>query len=59
MSPDLIGFRSGKAGNLDYSVMSDFLARLLAELDVGPVRLVVHELSAILAPRSPSGSSGS
>lgn len=46
IAPDLIGFgRSGKAGNLDYSVggISDFLARLLSELGVGAVRLVVHD----------------
>jgi pimeloyl-ACP methyl ester carboxylesterase len=60
IAPDLIGFgRSGKAGNLDYSVggISDFLARLLAELDVGPVRLVVHDWGAPIglafAQRSP------
>jgi pimeloyl-ACP methyl ester carboxylesterase len=49
IAPDLIGFgRSGKAGNLDYSVggISDFLARLLAALDVGLVRLVVHDWGA-------------
>jgi pimeloyl-ACP methyl ester carboxylesterase len=49
IAPDLIGFgRSGKAGNLDYSVggISDFLARLLAELDVGRVKLVAHDWGA-------------
>ena len=60
IAPDLIGFgRSGKAGNLDYSVggISDFLARLLAELEVDRVRLVVHDWGApvglAFAQRSP------
>ena len=60
IAPDLIGFgRSGKAGNLDYSVggISDFLARLMAELDVDRVRLVVHDWGAAIglafAQRSP------
>ncbi len=60
IAPDLSGFgRSGKAGNLDYSVggISDFLARLLVELDVDRVRLVVHDWGAPIglafAQRSP------
>jgi pimeloyl-ACP methyl ester carboxylesterase len=49
IAPDLIGFgRSGKGGNLDYSVggLSDFLQRLLAELDIDRVKLVVHDWGA-------------
>jgi pimeloyl-ACP methyl ester carboxylesterase len=49
IAPDLIGFgRSGKGGNLDYSVggLSDFLERLLAELGVDRFKLVVHDWGA-------------
>ena len=60
IAPDLSGFgRSGKAGNLDYSVggISDFLARLMTELEVDRVRLVVHDWGAAIglafAQRSP------
>jgi pimeloyl-ACP methyl ester carboxylesterase len=49
IAPDLIGFgRSGKGGNLDYSVegLADFVERLLAELEVDRVKLVVHDWGA-------------
>jgi pimeloyl-ACP methyl ester carboxylesterase len=60
IAPDLIGFgRSGKGGNLDYSVegLADFVERLLAELDVDRVKLVVHDWGApvglVFAQRRP------
>jgi pimeloyl-ACP methyl ester carboxylesterase len=49
IAPDLIGFgRSGKGGNLDYSIkgLTDFLERLLDHLDVDRVKLVVHDWGA-------------
>ena len=49
LAPDLIGFgRSGKAGNLDYSIdgLTDFLESLLAALEVGRVQLVAHDWGA-------------
>jgi pimeloyl-ACP methyl ester carboxylesterase len=60
IGPDLIGFgRSGKAGNLDYTLagLAQFLAQLLAELDVDRVRLVGHDWGAaaglVFAQRHP------
>jgi pimeloyl-ACP methyl ester carboxylesterase len=49
IAPDLIGFgRSGKGGNLDYSIegLTDFVELLLAELAVDRVKLVVHDWGA-------------
>jgi pimeloyl-ACP methyl ester carboxylesterase len=49
IAPDLIGFgRSGKAGNLDYSIdgLTDFVEMLLSELEVDRVKLVVHDWGA-------------
>jgi pimeloyl-ACP methyl ester carboxylesterase len=49
VAPDLIGFgRSGKAGNLDYSIdaLADFVEMLLSELDIDRVKLVVHDWGA-------------
>jgi pimeloyl-ACP methyl ester carboxylesterase len=49
VAPDLIGFgRSGKAGNLDYSIdgLTDFVEMLLSELDIDRVKLVVHDWGA-------------
>jgi pimeloyl-ACP methyl ester carboxylesterase len=46
LAPDLIGFgRSGKAGNLDYSLdgLTDFLERFLEAVAVERVRLVGHD----------------
>jgi pimeloyl-ACP methyl ester carboxylesterase len=45
IAPDLVGFgRTGKGAHLDYSPegLADFLARFLAELDVGRLKLVLH-----------------
>jgi pimeloyl-ACP methyl ester carboxylesterase len=60
LAPDLPGFgRSGKAGNLDYSLegLADFVERLLAELDVDRVDLVGHDWGAgaglVFAQRAP------
>ena len=52
IAPDLIGFgRSSKAGNLDYTLagLAEFVARLLAELDVARVRVVAHDWGAAAA----------
>ncbi|HET7048610.1 MAG TPA: alpha/beta hydrolase [Solirubrobacteraceae bacterium] len=49
IAPDLIGFgRSGKGGNLDYSIegLTDFLERLLEHLGIDRVKLVVHDWGA-------------
>jgi pimeloyl-ACP methyl ester carboxylesterase len=49
IAPDLIGFgRSGKGGNLDYSIegLTDFLERLLAHLEIDRVKLVAHDWGA-------------
>lgn len=49
IAPDLIGFgRSAKGGNLDYSIegLTDFLQRLLEHLEIGRVKLVVHDWGA-------------
>jgi pimeloyl-ACP methyl ester carboxylesterase len=49
IAPDLIGFgRSGKGGNLDYSIggLTDFLQRLLEYLEIDRVKLVVHDWGA-------------
>jgi pimeloyl-ACP methyl ester carboxylesterase len=61
IAPDLIGFgRSGKGGNLDYSLLglTDFVVRLLAELGVERVSLVGHDWGAavglMLAQRRPA-----
>jgi pimeloyl-ACP methyl ester carboxylesterase len=60
IAPDLPGFgRSVKAGYLDYSLagLADFVARLLAELEVHRVRIVGHDWGAaaglVLAQRHP------
>jgi pimeloyl-ACP methyl ester carboxylesterase len=60
LAPDLIGFgRSGKAGNLEYSLdgHADFIERLLDELEITRVRLVVHDWGAggglVFAQRHP------
>jgi len=60
IAPDLIGFgRSGKAGNLDYSIdgYGDFLERLLDELQIDRVKLVAHDWGAagglVFAQRHP------
>jgi pimeloyl-ACP methyl ester carboxylesterase len=57
---DLPGFgRTGKAGNLDYSLggQADFLERFLAELGVHQLKLVVHDWGAgaglVFAQRHP------
>jgi pimeloyl-ACP methyl ester carboxylesterase len=61
IAPDLPGFgRSGKSGHLDYSMAghANFLERFLAELDIGRVKLVVHDWGAagglVLAQRDPA-----
>jgi pimeloyl-ACP methyl ester carboxylesterase len=49
IAPDLIGFgRSGKAGNLDYSLdgHADFIEQLLETLEVERVQLVAHDWGA-------------
>jgi pimeloyl-ACP methyl ester carboxylesterase len=49
IAPDLIGFgRSGKGGNLDYSIegLTDFLQQLLDHLQIDRVKLVVHDWGA-------------
>jgi pimeloyl-ACP methyl ester carboxylesterase len=60
IAPDLIGFgRSGKGGNLDYSItgLTDFLERLLAHLGIDRVKLAVHDWGAavglVFAQRHP------
>jgi pimeloyl-ACP methyl ester carboxylesterase len=60
IAPDLIGFgRSGKAGNLDYSLdgHADFLERLLEALQIDRVKLVAHDWGAggglVFAQRHP------
>jgi pimeloyl-ACP methyl ester carboxylesterase len=60
IAPDLPGFgRTVKAGYLDYSLagLADFVQRLLAELDVHPVKIVGHDWGAAvglaLAQRDP------
>jgi pimeloyl-ACP methyl ester carboxylesterase len=61
IAPDLPGFgRSGKAGNLDYSIggQADFVQRLLDELGIDGVDLVAHDWGAAaglaFAQRHPS-----
>jgi pimeloyl-ACP methyl ester carboxylesterase len=52
IAPDLIGFgRSGKGGHLDYSPegLTNFVLRLLAELEVDRVKLVGHGWGGALA----------
>ncbi len=52
IAPDLIGFgRSGKAGNLDYTLggLAGFVARLLDELELSSVSLVGHQWGAAVA----------
>jgi pimeloyl-ACP methyl ester carboxylesterase len=49
IAPDLIGFgRSGKGGNLDYSIdgLANFVEMLLSELEIERVKLVVHDWGA-------------
>ncbi len=49
LAPDLLGFgRSGKGGHLDYSLggLSEFLIRLLDELEIDRVKLVAHDWGA-------------
>ncbi len=49
LAPDLIGFgRSGKAGNLDYSIggLADFVERFLDAVEVQQVQLVAHDWGA-------------
>jgi len=49
VAPDLIGFgRSGKAGNLDYTLagLAGFLERFLGTLDTPRVRVVAHDWGA-------------
>jgi pimeloyl-ACP methyl ester carboxylesterase len=49
IAPDLIGFgRSGKGGNLDYSIegLTDFVERMLDHLGIDRVKLVVHDWGA-------------
>jgi pimeloyl-ACP methyl ester carboxylesterase len=49
LAPDLIGFgRSGKAGNLDYTLggLAGFLERLLSTLEIGRITLVGHDWGA-------------
>jgi pimeloyl-ACP methyl ester carboxylesterase len=49
VAPDLIGFgRSGKAGNLDYTLggLAEFLERLLGILGISRVRLAAHDWGA-------------
>lgn len=60
VAPDLIGFgRSGKAGNLDYTLagLAEFLERLLGALALDRVRLVGHDWGAgaalVFAQRHP------
>jgi pimeloyl-ACP methyl ester carboxylesterase len=60
IAPDLIGFgRSGKAGNLDYTLagLAEFLERLLGTLGASRVRMVAHDWGAaaalVLAQRHP------
>ncbi len=60
IAPDLIGFgRSGKAGNLDYSIagLANFVESLLNHLDVPRVQLVAHDWGAaaglVFAQRHP------
>jgi pimeloyl-ACP methyl ester carboxylesterase len=60
LAPDLIGFgRSGKGGHLDYSPegLTEFVVRLLAELDMGTTKVVGHgwggALALLLALREP------
>jgi pimeloyl-ACP methyl ester carboxylesterase len=60
IAPDLIGFgRSGKAGNLDYTLagLAEFLERLLGAVDVPRARVVAHDWGAaaalVLAQRHP------
>jgi pimeloyl-ACP methyl ester carboxylesterase len=60
IAPDLLGFgRSGKAGNLDYSLdgHADFIELLLARLSVEQVQLVAHDWGAggglVFAQRHP------
>ena len=46
LAPDLIGFgRSGKAGNLDYSIdgLADFVEQFLDVVEVEQVQLVAHD----------------
>ncbi len=52
IAPDLIGFgRSGKAGNLDYTLagLAAFVTRLLDELDLPSVSVVGHQWGAAVA----------
>jgi pimeloyl-ACP methyl ester carboxylesterase len=52
IAPDLIGFgRSGKAGNLDYSLpgLAEFLERLLGALGIERARVVAHDWGAAAA----------
>jgi haloalkane dehalogenase len=60
IAPDLIGFgRSGKAGNLDYTLagLAEFLERLLSVLGLPRARVVAHDWGAaaalVLAQRHP------
>ena len=60
IAPDLIGFgRSGKAGNLDYTLagLAEFLERLLGALGAQRARVVAHDWGAaaalVLAQRHP------
>jgi pimeloyl-ACP methyl ester carboxylesterase len=49
LAPDLIGFgRSGKAGNLDYSIagLTDFVESFLDHVDTPRVQLVAHDWGA-------------
>jgi pimeloyl-ACP methyl ester carboxylesterase len=50
LAPDLPGFgRSGKAGNLDYTISgyADFLERFLDHLEVERIKLVVHDWGSV------------
>jgi pimeloyl-ACP methyl ester carboxylesterase len=61
VAPDLIGFgRSGKGGHLEYApeALAAFVERLLAELEIGRVKLIGHgwggAVALILARHDPS-----
>ena len=65
VAPDLPGFgRSGKAGNVDYSLRgyADFVERFLDALELARVALVGHgwgaAIALVFAQRLPSGSAG-